>query len=203
MFEKLSKRGRYLILGIGLLLLSLYFLPLWSIRLVAPQYPEGMGMYLWTNKITGHSEFDLTNINLLNHYVGMEPIVEQSIPEFQYMPTILAYMIFGALVTFFYARRFMVCLGLINLTLVGLAGFYDFWRWEYNFGHNLHPDAPISIPGMAYQPPLIGCKELLNIASCSWPHAGGMILLLVGVVLFYVIIFETMGGRFFRSPSSL
>ncbi|MDZ4224616.1 MAG: hypothetical protein U1D33_01780, partial [bacterium] len=100
-----------------------------------------------------------------------------------------------AVVTFFYARRFMVYLGLINLTLVGLAGFYDFWRWEYNFGHNLHPDAPISIPGMAYQPPLIGCKELLNITSCSWPHAGGVILLLVGALLFYVIISETIRSK--------
>ena len=172
--------------GVGLVLVALYFLPLWSIHLIAPQYPEGLGMYLWASKITGHAQFGLNNINLLNHYIGMSPIVEQSIPEFQYMPYVLAFMVFGAAVTYFYSKRFMVYLGLINLTLVGLAGFYDFWRWEYNYGHHLNPEAPISIPGMAYQPPLIGCKQLLNITACSWPHIGGILLLAVGLILAYV-----------------
>ena len=157
---------------------------------IAPQYPEGMGMHLWAGKITGQSQFDLKNINLLNHYIGMAPIVEQSIPEFQYMPWILGYMILGAVITFFYPRRLMVWLGLVNLGFVGLAGFYDFWRWEYNYGHNLNPEAPITIPGMTYQPPLIGCKQLLNIHSCSTPHIGGIILLLVGAVLGYVLFSE-------------
>lgn len=184
MSRELSSKTRWLVLCVGVALAGVYFLPLWSIRLVAPQYPEGMGMYIWAGKITGHAEFDLKNINLLNHYVGMDPIVEQAIPEFQYMPYILAYMILGAFVTFFYPRRFMVGLGLVNLALVGLAGFYDFWRWEYNYGHNLNPEAPISIPGMVYQPPMIGCKQLLNITSCSWPHAGGIVLMAVGLILF-------------------
>ena len=195
MFERLSLKNRWLVLLIGLLLVVIYFVPLWSIRLVAPQYPEGLGMYLWAGKITGLGRFDLQNINLLNHYIGMAPIVEQSIPEFQFMPYILGYMILGAFVTFFYPRRFMVWLGLVNLGLVGLAGFYDFWRWEYNYGHNLNPEAPISIPGMTYQPPLIGCKQLLNINSCSTPHVGGVLLLLVGLLLAAAIISEILKAR--------
>lgn len=186
----LSDRNRYVILSIAVALLVLYFVPLWTIHLVAPQYPEGLGMYLWAGKITGHGTYDLQNINLLNHYIGMAPIVEESIPEFAYMPYVLAYMILGAIFTFFYSRKFMVYLGFLNLTLVGLAGFYDFWRWEYNYGHHLNPEAPISIPGMAYQPPLIGCKQLLNITACSWPHVGGIILFLVGALLFYVLVTE-------------
>lgn len=188
--KKISKQNRYLTLGIAFLLGVLFFAPLWSIRLVAPQYPEGMGMYLWADKITGHQEFDLKNINILNHYVGMDPIVEESIPEFHYMPYVLGFMIFGALVCALLGWRLLVYLGLINLTLVGLAGFYDFWRWEYNYGHHLNPEAPISIPGMVYQPPLIGCKQLLNITSCSTPHVGGILLLLVGLILGFVLYSE-------------
>ena len=195
MFGKISRRNRALVLLIAVLLTVIYFVPVWSIHLVAPQYPEGMGMFIWAGKITGIGQFDLKNINILNHYVGMAPIVEESIPEFHYMPYVLGFMIFGAVVAFFYYRRVMIYLGFLNLTLVGLAGFYDFWRWEYNYGHHLNPEAPISIPGMVYQPPLIGCKQLLNITSCSWPHIGGVLLLVVGGLLAYIIYTEIVQTR--------
>ncbi|PIR21396.1 MAG: hypothetical protein COV45_01225 [Deltaproteobacteria bacterium CG11_big_fil_rev_8_21_14_0_20_47_16] len=194
MLRQLSRRNRYLILLVGLLLLGLYFAPLWFVQLTAPQYPEGLGMNLWIHKITGLGQFDLQNINLLNHYVGMDPIIEQAIPEFGYMPYVVAFMILGAVVTFLYPRRFMVYLGLANLLLVGTAGMWDFWRWEYNYGHHLNPGAPISIPGMVYQPPLLGCKQLLNIESCSWPHLGGYLLFLVTAVLLFVIVSEHSKG---------
>ncbi len=194
--RRLTPRNRLLVLVVTLLLLSAYFVPLWTIRMVAPQYPEGMGMHLWVNRITGHAPHDLQNINLLNHYIGMDPIVEQAIPEFQYMPYILGFMILGAIVALLYPRRLLIYLGLLNLLLVGAAGGYDFWRWEYNYGHNLHPDAPISIPGMAYQPPLIGCKDLLNITACSWPHIGGIALLAVGAILAWILFSEMRRGRY-------
>lgn len=190
MFKKISNLHRYLILLVGVLLFLIYFTPLWTIRLEAPQYPEGLGMYISVNKIQGHEEFDLKNINLLNHYVGMEPIIEESIPELLFMPYVLAFMILGALFTFFYDRLVMVYLGVLNFFLVGAAGLYDFWRWEYNYGHHLNPHAPISIPGMSYQPPLMGCKQMLNITACSWPYWGGISLFLSVAILLYVIFSE-------------
>ena len=58
---------------IGALCLILTFLfPLWYIDLEAPQYPEGIGLDIWINKITGHNPHDLANINGLNHYIGMK-----------------------------------------------------------------------------------------------------------------------------------
>lgn len=185
MLEHLSKRSRLLVAVVAVFLTLIYFVPMWNIHLVAPQYPEGMGMHIWVNKITGWAAHDLQNINLLNHYVGMAPIVEESIPELLYMPYILGFMILGAVVTFFFARRIMIYLGILNFFAVGAAGLYDFWRWEYNYGHNLNPDAPITIPGMSYQPPLIGYKTLLNITASSWPGLGGILLFAsVGILLF-------------------
>ncbi len=58
----------------SLLLVGVFFFPLWKISLVAPQYPEGLSMYIWVNDIKGGTEHDLYNINLLNHYIGMKPI---------------------------------------------------------------------------------------------------------------------------------
>ena len=40
-----------------------YLVPLWRIHLGAPQYPEGLSMYIWTSNISGGDEFDLQNIN--------------------------------------------------------------------------------------------------------------------------------------------
>jgi copper chaperone NosL len=63
---------------VAALALSLVFIfPIWSIDLWAPQYPEGLGLQIWLNKMTG----DLDNINLLNHYIGMHRIEPDSIPE--------------------------------------------------------------------------------------------------------------------------
>ncbi len=47
--------------------------------------------------------------------------------------------------------------------VLAAVGLYDFYMWEYDYGHNLNPHAAIKIPGMAYQPPLIGSKMLLTL----------------------------------------
>jgi copper chaperone NosL len=187
LFTTLSKKNRLLILGVGVFLVLVYFIPIWSISISAPQYPEGLGMHIWINQITGATPYDLKNINLLNHYIGKQEIISESIPELLFMPYVLAYLIFGALVTELYPKVGMAALGIINLVIVGIVGLFDFWRWEYNYGHNLNPDAPIIIEGMAYQPPLLGCKVMLNITACSYPSYGGMILGLSLVVLVYIL----------------
>jgi copper chaperone NosL len=70
----------------------------------------------------------------------------------------------------------------VGYALLGLLGLVDFYLWGYDYGHNLDPTAPIKIPGMSYQPPLIGSKELLNFTAVSFPHVGGVALVLAGVL---------------------
>ena len=69
-----------------------------------------------------------------------------------------------------------------------LVGLVDFYMWGYDYGHNLNPKAAIRIPGMAYQPPLIGSKKLLNFTAHSWPAVGGwaaMVSLVVGTLAMF------------------
>jgi copper chaperone NosL len=190
MTKNLSKLNQYLVLLTGALMAIVYFTPLWYISLEAPQYPEGLSMYISINTISGGEKHDLQNINLLNHYIGMEEILSSSIPELLYMPYILGFMIFGAIVTFAVPRQGMVYLGILNLSLIAIAGLIDFWRWEYNYGHNLNPSAPIIVPGMAYQPPLLGCKEMLNITACSYPSIGVITMILGLFILLYIVYKE-------------
>ena len=50
-----------MLLASGLLIIT-FLVPLWSIDLNAPQYPEGLGLYIYLNKLEGHKEGDLQSI---------------------------------------------------------------------------------------------------------------------------------------------
>jgi hypothetical protein len=187
----LSRLSRLLLLAAAVALAGGYVFPLWRIGLIAPQYPEGLGMLIRVNTVTGIQPQDLANINELNHYIGMKTIVPEAIPELKIMPWVLAGLVAGALVVAAAGRRWLLKGWLLTFAALGAVGLYDFWRWEYDYGHNLDPHAAISIPGMSYQPPLVGAKMLLNFNASSWPAAGGLLLgvaFLLGVI---ALLFST------------
>ena len=180
--------ARALVLVAALLLGLLYVTPLWSVRLVAPQYPEGIGMYIRLHTVEGMKEHDLRNINSLNKYIGMKPIEPDAIPELRYMPWIAAGLIVSGVLVAALGRPRLVAGWVVAFALLGLAGLYDFYRWGHDYGHNLDMEqAIIVVPGMTYQPPVIGTKQLLNFTATSLPStgaiAGGVSMLLAGAAL--------------------
>lgn len=171
----------------SLVLISIYFVPIWFISLDAPQFPEGLGLYIYTNDIKGFTPTDLESLNVLNHYIGMKKIVPEEIPEFKVIPIVLGGLIALGLV-FSFLKKNWLKLFWLGLLLVGaIIGIYDYYLWGYDYGHNLDPNAIIKVPGMAYQPPLIGGKQLLNIYAFSFPYWGAGIILLsiILVILSY------------------
>ncbi|MEQ1744680.1 MAG: nitrous oxide reductase accessory protein NosL [Saprospiraceae bacterium] len=176
-----------IILAVGALaLLVLLKTPIWSIYLTAPQYPEGLEMKIWQDTLTG----DVKVISALNHYIGMRAISVDMFPEFQYMGNLI---IAVAVLCFVLALvgRWWSALGYwIVLAMVDSLALYDFWRWGYDYGHNLDPTAPIVIPGMAYQPPVIGYKQLLNFEAWSLPDIGGLVLMGVTGIALFITVFE-------------
>lgn len=182
----MRKSSRILILVITLSLIVVYFVPLWNIALEAPQYPEGLGMQIWLSKITG----DLRTINGLNHYIGMKTIQPDSILELKYMPLIIGFIILAGFIVFLFNKKSLLLSWIILIIITGTIGMYDFWNWEYDYGHNLDPTAAIIVPGMNYQPPLIGSKQLLNFTATSMPDIGGIIIFAVGIIAILVLIYE-------------
>jgi copper chaperone NosL len=168
---------RILVGAAALLMVLVYFTPLWSIGLVAPQYRDGLGMYISINEVRGHDTHDLQNINILNHYIGMQPIEPDAIPELEWMPKILGALIVTGLLAAIIGNRWLMAAWFVTFVGLGIAGMVDFYMWKVDYGHNLSPDAPIRVPGMTYQPPLIGKKQLLNITASSYPHLGTYILI--------------------------
>jgi copper chaperone NosL len=175
----MSKRARMLLAGAALLAGASFFLPLWNVYLQAPQYPEGLGMRIRINTVTGIKPNDLANINNLNHYIGMQRIEPDAIPELRFMPFVLGALILAGVAAAWSGRRWLGIAWAGAFVIVALAGLADFWKWEYDYGHNLDLEtAIIKVPGMNYQPPLIGSRQLLNFRATSLPGSGTWVLLI-------------------------
>ena len=185
--NKLSKCGMWLMIAAGVLTFITAFVSLWVIDLDAPQYPEGLKLVIGGFAgLTGN----LDSVNDLNHYVGMAKLNPEDFWEFKALPWIL--MAYGVLflLTGFLRSKKMTIADLILFGFFGVLGFVDFYRWEYNYGHNLSSDAPIKIPGGDFQPPLIGYKKLANFEVFSQPGVGGWLLIVAGILIFVVVCYE-------------
>ena len=182
--KKMSRVSRIIIAIGSLILIVMFFVPAWSIYLIAPQYPEGLSMQIWLNKITGQVEI----INGLNHYIGMKHIKAEMFPEFSFLIYILGFFILFGLAIAFTGNRKLLFAYLLLSVIGGIAALVDFYMWGYDYGHNLDPSAAIQVPGLSYQPPLVGHKKLLNFDAYSYPDTGGWIV--VGVTgIFFIIWF--------------
>lgn len=186
----MSLRARILLALASLLLAVAFIQPLWAVYLQAPQYPEGLGMLIRINDITGMKPNDLESINNLNHYIGMKRIVPASIPELRVMPFVVVGLMVLGLAAAVAGRRWMARAWVGLFAVVALIGLADFYKWEYDYGHDLDTEnAIIKIPGMNYQPPLIGTKQLLNFKATSIPAGGGYALIAaLGLGLLAVVL---------------
>ena len=187
------KKSKMLMVVGSLFLLGLFVFPLWNITLEAPQYPTPLGMNIHIDKFVDMNEFDIKNINLMNHYVGMQYIPE-TIPEFVIFPWVIAIMVaLGVIIGLF--GKYKLYLGwLVLMGLLGVAGMYDFYLWEYDYGHNLDPKAIMNFKNpdgsvMGFQPPLFGTKLILNFKAHSYPRLGAYLMFL-GMFMSFIAYFK-------------
>ena len=170
----------------GVALFAVLFVPIWRIDLDAPQYPEGLRLLIYANKLGG--DFDI--INGLNHYIGMKTLHTDDFVEFKILTYIVAFFGLFFIVTGITRKRKMLYTLFTLFVLFGIVAMADFWKWEYDYGHNLNPEAAIIVPGMAYQPPLIGFKQLLNFGAYSIPDIGGWLFIIAGVLALVSIVLD-------------
>lgn len=184
--SKISLLSKVLLVVVGVLFFVSLLFPMWQIELEAPQYPEGLVLKLHADKIGG----DVEIINGLNHYIGMATLHTENFIEFKILPYIMIFFgLFSIALVFLNKKKGVIVLFGTFVLFVILAAI-DFYRWNYEYGHNLDPSAAIIVPGMAYQPPLIGYKQLLNFGAYSIPDIGGLMLIGAGLLLFVVLFNE-------------
>lgn len=186
MKNKLSTVTKIFLLVAAGALVAVLFTPIWRIDLDAPQYPEGLSLSIHANGLRGNVDI----INGLNHYIGMKTLHNEDFIEFKVLPYIIILFAVLFVLTILFNKRWLLHTGFVVFVLFGMLAMYDFWKWEYDYGHNLNPDAAIIVPGMAYQPPLIGFKQLLNFGAYSIPDVGGWLFITAGLLLLLAVIIE-------------
>lgn len=173
----MSTLSRVLVAVAACLTLGALATPLWRIRLIAPQYPEGLGMEIDAGTVRGAKENDLRSINALNHYIGMKAIEPEEIAELRVIPWLIAGLGAAGLAVAAIGRRRLTIAWLAAFAILGVVGMWDFHHWEFEYGHDLDlAHAIIKVPGMTYEPPLIGTRQLLNFTASSWPDIGTVLI---------------------------
>jgi copper chaperone NosL len=163
--------ARALVLAAVVALLVGGTLPLWRIRLVAPQYAEGLSLDMYAYQIVaGNGGQDLAEINTLNHYIGMKPIAQADFLEMKLLPfAIGAFALFGLR-----AAAVGRVMSLVDLTVTfvyfGAFSLGSFAYRLYTYGHQLDPRAPMKID--PFMPVVVGSQQIANFVQTSLPLAG-------------------------------
>lgn len=198
----MKSAGILMIIG-SALLLGLFVFPMWNIRLGAPQYPEPLGIDIHVNGLRGENEFDIQNIDGLNHYIGMKTLPKpDEMWEFSVFPKVVLGMsalgiliglfaFFGKLSPVWFLAWFVV------MSVLGALGIYDFSLWLVSYGTDLDPHAILKLVNpdgtpMQYNPPLLGHKKLLNFDAFSYPRTGGILL---GVGMLFTLVAFFIGRK--------
>ena len=183
--KPLNVWSRVFLLAAAVTIAVSLFHPLWRMHLVAPQYSDGLDLYIFPYKIEGggyHGQH-LVEINNLNHYIGMKPIAEADFLEMRWMPFVFGLIILMTLRSIVFGEMSNVVDLFAVYSYFGTFSIASFWYRLYTYGHNLDPRAPMHIK--PFTPLLIGVKQIANFREYSYPQAGAY--LLCASVLFIVL----------------
>ncbi|MCA8975361.1 MAG: hypothetical protein KDC98_11620 [Planctomycetes bacterium] len=173
--EPLRGGARLLLVALVVPLLLSFLFPLWRISMEAPQYPKGLTMDIYTNRLVGGNDgHDVQEINTLNHYIGMHTITREELRDLDWIP-------FGMLAMALLALR-AALLGnvrtLIDLSMIAayisVVAFGRFVYMLYEFGHNLDPRAPVTVE--PFMPVVFGTKKIANFWTHSMPQLGSVLM---------------------------
>ncbi|MEO8351049.1 MAG: hypothetical protein ABI680_04920 [Chthoniobacteraceae bacterium] len=173
--KPLGLTSRLLLLAGVALLMASYWAPLWQIKLVAPQYAEGLTLDIHSWRIVaGHGGQDIAEINNLNHYIGMKPLHEADFFEMRWMPFIIgAFVIYTLRAAVFGMMRYVVDLFAL-FSYFGAFSLGSFYYRMWSYGHQLDPKAPVHIE--PFTPVIFGTQQIANFTQSSLPQLATYLL---------------------------
>lgn len=166
---------RVLLVAAALCLVPTFFFPLWNLTMFAPQYPDGLRLYIYSHELDGgNGGQDVREINVLNHYIGMHDLQASDFTEFQWMPFVL-----GALALLYLRAAVHGQLAqLLDVVVISLYfSLFSLWSFGYKlyrYGHDLAPTAAVKVA--PFMPPMFGRKQLANFEVYSYPSLGSYAL---------------------------
>jgi hypothetical protein len=175
LFTDSDLRKRWIILALAIGAIALYaaafFQPMWGYYLYAPQYPYGLTLSVYLNRVGG----DVSEINILNHYIGMAHLDQAAQLERQFAAYGLAGIALAILLMVFVPGKRnapWLALPAFFFPIVFLGTSY-YWMWK--FGHSLNPGAPVHVP--PFTPTLLGKGQIGNFHTIGLPGAGFYMIL--------------------------
>lgn len=180
---------RALLLAAAGLLAAAVFLPLWGMTLVSVQYPEGLRMIVYPTYITG----DITEINLLNKAIGMQPISDDFFLELSVLPAAFASIALLCVVGAFIRRAWWSLLTAFAMGALGGYGLWSMQRRLWQFGNDLSPTAPMTID--PFTPPMLGANQIAQFATYSYFSWGTTLPLIAGALVLAVLWAQVGDGR--------
>ena len=155
------------------------FLPYWKMTLKAPQYPGGLSVVVYVNRMTG----DVSEIDGLNHYIGMRPLGEAAQLERAVSMVAVAILVLLVLAAIFVHSPWALVLALPAI-LWPFIFIGDMYYWMRNFGLNLDPTAPLSSSIEPFVPPILGSGMVGQFETIATFQIGlWMAFLAVGLII--------------------
>ncbi len=185
----LNISSRVLILIAAIALIPSLFTPLWHLNFESQQYPEGLELYIYANSLVGGDDGnDLTEINILNHYIGMAELKEEDFTEFKWIPLIIGFMIVLTLRSVVIGTFSTVIDILVFFAYFSLFSFWRFWYMLSSYGYELDPKAAVQVE--PFTPPLFGSKMVGQFTVTSYPSYS-VIFFSLFLILLVLAVFVT------------
>jgi copper chaperone NosL len=188
--------ARLVMAAAAVALLGAFVWPLWTMSFESNQYPDPLRLAIHVDHLEGQKTAlrdDLREINSLNHYIGMRPLLESDFSEFLWLPFVIGFFVLIIL----RALVFGAVRDLADVTVLfvyfALFSAWNFWHRLYLYGHNLEPDAAIRIE--PFTPPLFGRVQVANFWVESFPGGGSYALALAGLLLAVALVVAVQWGR--------
>ncbi len=187
--QPLTIRSRIMVLLAALILIPTFFIPLWQMSFLAQQYPEGLELYIYSHSLVGGDDGnDLTEINVLNHYIGMAELNEEDFTELQWIPLFVGLI---ALLTL--RAAFIGTLGsVVDVIMVSVYfGMFSLWSFYYKlnyYGGNLDSKASVNVE--PFTPPVFGYKLVGQFDVWSYPALGTYLFIVFGLLLLGSLYFS-------------
>lgn len=178
-----ANRTRYMIPTLlfvvaAILLIGSIFLPYWQLTLHAPQYPKGLTVQAYVNRVEG----DVSEIDGLNHYIGMRPLAEAATFE----KSISVYGIVGVallILAAVFVHTWWAALLALPALLLPVIFLLDLQFWLANFGTNLDPTAALSSSVDPFIPPVLGEGIIAQFSTWAEPAIGMWLAIAASVLI--------------------
>lgn len=194
--QPLPLGSRLLTVAAALALVLVFIYPLWNMTFYSNQYPDGLVLDIYSYHLEGGktaNRDDLREINSLNHYIGMKPLLESDFGEFVWLPFAIGGLMLLALRAAVLGKMSKLVDVFVIFTYFSLYSLWSFYYRLYSYGHHLDPTAAIKVP--PFTPPLFGTQQVGNFTVYSYPDIASYALFLYGVLLLVAIVWAWLSSR--------